>query len=106
MLTLPGIFRRERVQKPQRDRNLTMGRLMYRGTYTRSTFQDQNGNKVVRDADAEKMMRGNREGIWGTLPPTPRGADAILDEYFRERVGEFRRSAIETVSICEIREKS
>ena len=68
-----------------------MGRLMYRGTYTRSTFHAENGNEVVRDADAEEMMWRDREGIWGTLPPIPSCVDAILDEYFRERVGEFRR---------------
>ena len=30
-------------------------------------------------------MWRNRQGNWGTLPQSPRGADAILDEYFRER---------------------
>ena len=58
---------------------------MYRGSYTRSTFHDDDGNEVVRDDEAEEMMWRNKAGIWGTLPPTPPGADAILDEYFRER---------------------
>ena len=82
---LPGRFRGERVRRAQRDRNMTVGRQMYRGNYTCSTFHDEHGNEVVRDDDAEEMMWRNRESRWGTLFPTPQGADAILDEYFRER---------------------
>ena len=68
-----------------RDRNLTIGRQMYRANDTRSTFHDENGNEVTKDVEAEAMLWRNRESIWGTPPPpSPPGAAAILDEYFHE----------------------
>ena len=53
---LPGRFRGEGVRRAQRDRNITVGRQMYRANYTRSTYHDEHENDVVRDDDAEKMM--------------------------------------------------
>ena len=50
---------------------MTIGRQMYQGSYTRSTFHDEHGNEVVKDAAAEEMMWRNRASIWGTLPLLP-----------------------------------
>ena len=40
---------------------MTMGRQMYRASYSRSVFHDERGNEVVKDEDADKMLWINRE---------------------------------------------
>ena len=51
---LPRRYRGEGVKKAMRDRDMTIGRQMYRAKSTRSTFHDENGNAVTRDEAAER----------------------------------------------------
>ena len=66
---LPGRCRGEGARKAQRDRDMAIGRQMYRANYTKSTFHDEEGNEVTKDEGAEAMLWLNRKAHGEHSPP-------------------------------------